>query len=158
MSRQEDIKNDPALIGAMQAAYRAKRIDLFVSFEKLNRQGSPVFNAWDNLTPLLVLMLASLAVLLSLGVIAGIGCMFITILAYLMLIRFWVAHRLHGRLVQIALLDSRRFQACWKFGGFALVLVDTKEACMAPDGDWRKFVRRHLQPTIQEETNVGFGL
>lgn len=154
----EDTRNDPVLVGAMQAAYRAKRIDFYIVFEKLNRQGSPVFSPWDNLTPLLLLMFASLAVLLSLGVIAGIACMFITMGAYLFFIRYWVSHRLHERLVRIALHDVRHFQLCWRFGGFAIGLRDTKEGCMAPDGDWRKFVRRHLQPPIQEDASLGMGL
>ena len=154
----EDTRNDPALVGALQAAHRANRIDLFIVFDKLNRQGSPVFNPWDNLAPLLILMLGSLAVLLSLGVIAGIVCMTLAIPVYIFFIRFWVVQRLRHRLIRLALHDVRHFQACWRFGGFALVLVNSKEACLAPDGDWRKFVRRHLQPTLNEETNLGMGL
>lgn len=150
-----DTRNDEALHGAIRAAHHAKRVELRIAYDTLNRHGSPVYDLWDNLLPLLLLMVASMAMLLALGMLVGMIAMLLGILIYLLGIQHWIAFRLYDRTLRVALLDTKRFQILWKHGGIALLLPDTGEVCKAPEGDWRKFVRRYLSPVAEDH---GLGL
>ena len=102
-------------------------------------------------------MVLALLVLLNKGMLIGMMAMLAGILAHLLAIRYWIAHRLYRRMIRVGLYSAPNFKAVWRHGGLGLRLRESGEICLAPEGDWRKFVRRHLAPALEDAT-LGFGL
>ncbi len=112
----------------------------------LDVQGSPVHSPWDNLAPLLILMLLALVILLSAGMAFGIVAMTIGALLHLTLTRYFVAWQIQRRTLAYMVESVAHWQAVWERGGVGILLKGSGELpCFAPLGDWRKFARRNLR-------------
>ncbi|MEO0035616.1 MAG: hypothetical protein RLZZ501_1639 [Pseudomonadota bacterium] len=121
------------------------RIQLFADPRMIDFQGSPVHDQWDHLLPLIGLMTLALAILLLGGLAVGIVGMFLFVLVYLVINRTFIGWRLRTRTQDYLCQDIGRFLALWRMGGIALTIPGAGEApCVAPKGDWRKFIRRHF--------------
>jgi len=139
------ILNDEALHAALCAALDARRVELVADPAALSHTRSPLFSEWDNLAPLLGLMPASLVVLLFGGLAWGIAAMAGSALVLLFGLRHWAAHRIRQRADMAVRSAPDLLDRLWRHGGMALVpRGNGVESCLAPDGDWRGFVRQHL--------------
>jgi hypothetical protein len=143
--RDRKDREDEQLHGQLRAALLAGRIEVFTDARVLDFEGSPVRQHWDHLLPLTVLMTLALVVLLAAGVAVGIVVMTLIVLAHLFGNRHYVAWRLRTRALAYMAEGTAQFQALWQLGGVALVVKGGNEPpCLAPKGDWRKFIRRNL--------------
>jgi hypothetical protein len=149
-SKPGEKKRDRALYARLMESYQADRIGIFVDFDRLNHPRSPVWNPWENIGPLLVLLGGSLASMffikpLTVGVLAGTAMMVLGVLFYLFVMRPWIAQRLYRRATDAATENLHNWNLLWKMGGLVITLnYMNKTRCVAPDGDWRAFVTRYL--------------
>lgn len=129
----------------LRAAVLTKRLDVYTDPRLLDFQGSPVHDGWDHLSPLVVMMCLALAILLAFGVPLGIVAMTVGALAHLAGIKYYVAWRLRQRAKTYMLESAGHFAQLWQLGGVALVVHGGNEPpCLAPRGDWLKYIRRNF--------------
>lgn len=145
--RQKKLREDEELHERLCRAVATRRMEIYTDQRMLDFQGSPVHNGWDHLAPLLILMVLALAILLATGVAIGIVAMTFGALAHLLGIKHFVAWRIRARTKAYMMQSVGHFQQVWDLGGIAVVMLGGNEPpCLAPRGDWRKFVRRNLPP------------
>ncbi len=140
------ISRDQLLFDALKKAYDDGDIHVATNFSILNQPGSPVYSAFDNIMPLLIMIIASLGIMLLFKLIVGIFVMIGAVLVHLFAVRPFVAHHMHNRLVEILFASPDHWKAMWKYGGFTIGVHDKENAlCVAPTGDWRAFADKHLR-------------
>ncbi len=138
-------RRDRALFGRLVESYQADRIGIFIDFDRLNTPRSPVFSPWENVAPLLIILLLAMAVMLLLDLLFGTVAMVLGVLAYLFLVRPWISQRVYRRSIDAATDNLHNWNVLWKLGGLVLTLnYMSKTRCVSPDGDWRAFVTRYL--------------
>jgi len=143
--RDRKNREDEQLHEQLRGAVTAGRVQVFTDPRVLDFQGSPVHQHWDHLLPLTLLMTLALIILLAAGVAVGIVVMTLCVLAHLFGNRYYVAWRLKTRAQAYILADVIQFQTLWQMGGVAMATKGGNEPpCLAPKGDWRKFIRRNL--------------
>ena len=143
--RDRKNREDEQLHEQLRGAVTAGRVQVFTDPRVLDFQGSPVHQHWDHLLPLTGLMTLALIILLAAGVAVGIVVMTLCVLAHLFGNKYYVAWRLKTRAQAYMLADVIQFQTLWQMGGVAMVTKGGNEPpCLAPKGDWRKFIRRNL--------------
>ncbi|MBX9634763.1 MAG: hypothetical protein K2X44_07250 [Magnetospirillum sp.] len=143
--RAKKALEDEQLHERLGEAMLSGRVEFYTDQRMLDFQGSPVHNSWDHLAPLLVLMCLALAILLSTGVAFGIIAMTLGALGHLLGIKHLVAWRIRARARDYVLLSAAHLHQLWHLGGMVLVMKgSTEPPCVAPRGDWRKFVKRNL--------------
>ena len=144
-------KRDRALYARLVESYHADRIGIFVDFDRLNRPRSPVWDPWENVGPLLLILIGSLALMFFVHLLVGTGVMVLGVLLYLFLVRPWIAQRLYRRAIDAATDNLHNWNILWKLGGLVIALnYMNKTRCVSPDGDWRAFVTRYL-PEMEME-------
>ncbi|MBF0391748.1 MAG: hypothetical protein HQL38_03605 [Alphaproteobacteria bacterium] len=132
---------DEVLHAALAKAIAEGRVSVFLETARLNTPRSPVFRISDTVAPLVVLGSLSLLTLLFFGLIAGMAAMVATVLYQLLLHRHVVTQLLLARTLTLAARGAHAWEVLWTFGGVGLTLRDLPEiGCLAPRGDWRKFV------------------
>jgi hypothetical protein len=140
---------DDGLHEKLRVGLEVGRIQLYTDARMIDFDGSPVHCHWDHLLPLTGLMTLALVILLAGGLALGIIAMTLFVMVYLLGNRYYVAWRLRTRTVAYLCQDVAHVQALWRLGGIALVVPGAGEPpCVAPKGDWRKFVRRHFGEAV----------
>ncbi|MFN3076088.1 MAG: hypothetical protein ABT940_04255 [Alphaproteobacteria bacterium] len=125
-------------------------IQVLVDYRLHNTSRSPVFSLWENIAPLLSLVLLSMAILVLKGVAFGTLALVLATLFYAFVLKPWVAHRVEERVVAALMDNLHDFKLLWGIGGIALSLTDSPGVgCAAPSGDWRNFARNSVP--VQEE-------
>ncbi|EME70438.1 hypothetical protein H261_08148 [Paramagnetospirillum caucaseum] len=143
--RERKGREEEQLHEQLCAAIRAGQVQVYTDPRLLDFQGSPVHQHWDHLLPLTIEATLALVVLLATGIATGIIAMTLCVLAHLYGNKYYVAWRLKTRALAYLLGSYPQFVALWQLGGIALVVKGVNEApCLAPKGDWRKFIRRNL--------------
>ncbi len=137
--------DDEALYGKLQTAIRSGHVVVYTDQHQLSFQGSPVHRSEDHLIPLLVTMGFALLLLLLGGLLAGLAGMALGAVLHWAGASHFVAWRIRTRTQAYLLSGLRSLEALWKMGGVAVGMKDSNEPpCLAPRGDWRRFVRRNL--------------
>ncbi len=145
MSKTGDKKRDRALYTRLVESYQADRVGIFVDFDRLNHPKSPVWNPWENIGPLLMILFGSLALMVFIHILVGIASMMLGVFFYLFVMRPWIAQRVYRRAIDAATENLHNWNLLWKQGGLVITLnFMNKTRCVAPDGDWRAFVTRYL--------------
>ena len=143
--RDRKSREDEQLHEQLRGAVLAGRVQVFTDPRVLDFPGSPVHQHWDHLLPLTILMTLALIILLAAGVAVGIVVMTLCVLAHLFGNKYYVGWRLRMRAQGYILTDVIQFQTLWQMGGVAMATKGGNEPpCLAPKGDWRKFIRRNL--------------
>lgn len=124
----------------LQHGVSSGRLKIFTDFRVFNQGHSPTYSPWDNVAPLLVLVLLSLALLVLVGIIVGVLALLLSVVLYAFLIRIWVMHRLHERTRQAMMQNLYNWELLWGMGGVVLANERTGQMCHAPGGNWRTFV------------------
>tara|TARA_R110000868_G_scaffold49607_6_gene159734 strand:- start:1553 stop:2098 length:546 start_codon:yes stop_codon:yes gene_type:complete len=138
-------KRDRALYARLVESYQADRVGIFVDFDRLNNPRSPVWNPWENITPLLLILIGSLTLMFFVHLLLGTATMVLGVIFYLFVMRPWIAQRVYRRAIDAATENLHNWNLLWKMGGLVVTLnYMNKTRCVAPDGDWRAFVTRYL--------------
>lgn len=148
-------KRDRALYARLIESYQADRIGIFVDFDRLNHPKSPVWDAWENVGPLLMILAMAMAVMFFVNLLLGTAAMVLGVLFYLFIVRPWIAQRLYRRALAAAIDNLHNWNILWKLGGLVITLnYMNKTRCVSPDGDWRAFVTRYLPEMEMEGVEV----
>ena len=133
----------------LREAYDENLIRFFVDFKRLNKIGSPVYDPWENVLPLLFLILGSLIVLLFQGVIMGTLALLIAMALFVLMVRPYMAARLKKRTETYMLKSPEHWDKVWKVGGVAVTLNHMSSiGCVAPTGNWKVFTRDNLTDVV----------
>jgi hypothetical protein len=144
-------RRDRALYARLVESYHADRIGIFVDFDRLNTPRSPLWNAWENVAPLLLVFIASLGLMFFVNLILGTAVMVLGVLFYLFIVRPWIAQRVYRRAIAASTENLHNWNLLWKLGGLVITLnFMNKTRCVSPEGDWRAFVTRYL-PEMEVE-------
>ncbi len=138
-------KRDRALYARLVESYQADRVSIFVDFDRLNHPRSPVWNPWENIAPLLIILIGSLTLVVFFHLLLGTATMVLGVIFYLFMLRPWIAQRVYRRAIDAAVENLHNWNLLWRMGGLVITLnYMNKTRCVAPDGDWRAFVTRYL--------------
>ncbi|MGC2854701.1 hypothetical protein ACM64Y_04430 [Novispirillum sp. DQ9] len=145
--------HDKLLHDRLRAAHERNVISIFTDFRVLNTPGSPVFNPWESVMPLLGLLLFAIVILLLGGILVGMAALAFGLAVYAFVVRGWLARQVYARTVITLMVDAKSFQSVWDHGGVVLAMTDRPQhQVRAPRGSWRTFVDRYLPQTDSAES------
>ncbi len=132
---------DKLIYQALVRAINHDKLRIYMDYGKINRPQSPLYDPWECLLPILVPILLGIVLMWLVGVLFGLLFIIGMILIYSNVIR----KRINALLIQRTkdYITSSYENCCelWAFGGVVLVNAENKQiGCVAPDGDWKKFV------------------
>ncbi|MFA7431877.1 MAG: hypothetical protein WCZ23_17105 [Rhodospirillaceae bacterium] len=140
--------HDKLLHDRLRAAHERNVISIYTEFQRLNTPGSPVFNPWESVLPLLGLLLFAVAIMLFGGILVGMAALAFGLVVYAVIVRQWLARQVYNRTLIALMVDAKTFQSVWDHGGVVLVMTDhPQHQARAPRGSWRAFVNRYLPQT-----------
>ena len=146
---------DVMLQHRLRAACERGVVTIYTDPTRLNASGSPVFDPWENILPLLALLLVSMFLMLY-TLIGGVVALLVMVGAYLFLVRPWIIERVRNRATRQMLVSVEYLDRIWAWGGVALTRADNPAiGAMAPSGSWRLFARRHLPEVVLPESLGG---
>ncbi len=148
-------KADLMVFKALQRALADDKIHLCLISSKINTPGSPIYNPWESLLPILCPVLLGLILIWAVGILTGIILMTLGVFLTSNLIRKKLEHRLLERALKTINSDYKSCCELWDFGGVVLVKADDKQrGCISPEGDWKEFVVRYFADLMVEKTEV----
>ncbi len=143
---------EAAMFDRLRGAYGRKIITVFTDPYSLNTVGSPVFDPWENTLALLASVIVALFVMIGVGLLAGVIALVVGVIIYVAILRPMITERVRQRAINAMLRSPKALDVLWKFGGVAITRTDHNSiGAMAPDADWRLFVRRHLPDVTMAE-------
>ena len=110
-------KRDRALYARLVESYQADRVSIFVDFDRLNHPRSPVWNPWENIGPLLLILIGSLSLMFFIHLLLGTATMALGVIFYLFMLKPWIAQRLYRRAIDAATENLHNWNLLWKMGG-----------------------------------------
>ncbi len=145
-------KADLLIYKALNSAFKQNKLRFYLNYEKINRPGSPVYNPWEVLLPILVPVVLGVILILWTNILVGI----LFIVAMLLLYIHYVKKRFYSNLVtrtkNMMEKDLNSFKTLWNYGGFVLVNAENKTiGCVAPKGDWKEFVVQNFADFMVEK-------
>lgn len=126
---------------ALQKAVAEDKLRLYLDYGKINRPGSPVYNPWECLLPILIPVLIGLILIISVGVIFGLLFIIAMIIVYSTYFKKKLYRIVIERTKKYLTASFENCEKLWTFGGIVLVNSTNKKiGCVAPEGDWKEFV------------------
>lgn len=134
---------------ALQQALTEEKAFIRIDFKRLNRYNSPFFNPWENLLPLIAIVLISFAIMFTDNLIIGLSVLVFLIFLYIILLPFILTPIMHARVLKRIVPRMEKFLVAWYYGGISLVLnADSSIVCKAPLGNWEAFVQEYFPDLI----------
>ena len=157
-------KADYLIYKALQTAIEKNQLRLYLDYGKINRPGSPVYDVWENLLPVLTPVIIGLILILTVSVFFGLAFIVSMIFVYITYFKKKVDRYLIERTKSYFIQSYDNCTKLWSFGGIVLVNANNKkQGCVSPEGDWKEFVVKNFadymitekEPSPQaEEENV----
>lgn len=144
---------DKLTFKALQKAVTQDKLRLYLDYGKVNRPGSPIYNPWECLLPILIPVLIGLILIISAGVIFGL----LFIIAMIIIYSTYFKKKLYRVVIERAkkylTASYENCEQLWKFGGIVLVNTANKKiGCVAPEGDWKEFVILNFSDYMLDDT------
>lgn len=134
-------KADLLIYKALNKAIENDQLRIYLDYGKINRPGSPVYEPWECLLPILVPVLVGLLLIFSVGVIFGLFFIVAMITLYSTHFKKKVYRRLIERTKNYITYSYENCDTLWNFGGLVFVnALNKKLGCVSPEGDWKDFV------------------
>ena len=134
-------KADKMAFRALKTAVEKDQLRLYMDYGKVNRPGSPIYNPWECLLPILIPVLIGLMLIIVVGVIFGLLFIVAMIMVYSTYFKKKLYHKVIERTKAYLISSYENCENLWKFGGIVLVNAENKKlGCVAPEGDWKEFV------------------
>ena len=145
-------KADILVFKAMQKAIEDNKLQICLINSKINIPGSPVYNPWEMLWPILAPVLLGLVLIGLVGVLLGLAVMVGGIILSSNVVNKKIEQRLYERAKNFFIYDYNSCNLLWEFGGIVLVNAnDKRHGCIAPDGNWKEFVILHFADYMTEK-------
>lgn len=157
-------KADRMIYKALTTAIEKDQLRIYLDYGRINRPGSPVYDVWENLLPVLTPVVIGLILILTVSVTFGLAFIIAMMLVYITYFKKKVDRYFLERTKTYFTSSYENCVKLWDFGGIVLVnALDKKIGCVSPEGDWKEFVVRNYadymieppqaQPTTQAEIN-----
>ena len=145
-------KADKMAFRALKTAVAKDKLRLYMDYGRVNRPGSPIYNPWESLLPILIPVLIGLILIILVGVIFGLLFIVAMIMIYTTYFKKKQYHKVIERTKSYLTSSYENCEDLWKFGGIVLVNAEDKKlGCVAPEGDWKEFVILHFADYMLEE-------
>lgn len=132
---------DTMAFNALQKAVEQDKLRIYLDYGKVNRPGSPIYNPWECLLPILFPVLIGLLLIVSVGVLFGLLFIIAMIFVYSTYFKKKLYRIVIERTKTFLTSDLDKCEQLWNFGGLVLVNTENKKSgCVAPEGDWKEFV------------------
>lgn len=146
---QPPTRQDLLIFQGLQRAIVEKKAFIKIDFKALNKIGSPFFNPWENVLPLLVILTLSLVSMIVNNLMTGTIVLTVLVLGYAFLMPFFLEPFMQNRVVKRVVPRIEKFLIAWRYGGFSICLsADARVSCSAPQGDWRTFTESYFPDLI----------
>lgn len=134
-------KADSLVFKALQKAVAEDKLHICLISSKVNVPGSPVYNPWESLLPVLLPVLCGLVLIGAVGILLGLAFMIAGIMLSSNLVKKKMEQRLSLRARDLLTSDYEACNQLWDFGGIVLVKADDKkQGCISPEGNWKEFI------------------
>lgn len=134
-------KADSLVFKALQKAVAEDKLHICLISSKVNVPGSPVYNPWEALLPVLLPVLCGLVLIGAVGILLGLAFMIAGIMLSSNLVKKKMEQRLSLRARDLLTSDYEACNQLWDFGGIVLVKADDKkQGCISPEGNWKEFI------------------
>lgn len=144
-------KAERLIYKAFQKAITEKLMYLYLDTNKINHPASPIYNPWENLLPLLIPIIIGLFLIMYQNIFIGLTFIIGTVIIYILGIKRLIGKLLLIRAKKYILQDFQHCQKLWTFGGLVLATATNKKnACFAPEDDWRDFVVQNFADLMTE--------
>ena len=138
----------------LNQAVEMGKLRIITNYQTLNRRGCPIYHPWENILPLLGLIMLALLVLLLEGMLFGIGALILAMLIFVTIVRPVLAKRLQDRTVRYMLARVENWERLWHIGGVIIIRADRPSlGCVAPKGNWSAFVYEHLGDCAEKKVS-----
>jgi hypothetical protein len=143
---------DRTLYTSLVHAGKSNLLVISVDPRRLNYPGSPVWQAEENVAPLIGLFAIAI-LLLFINALVGVAALVLCGPIFLLAIRPWIFLRVRQRAMDSAMLNMHNWEVLWRKGGLSLTSVVRRTRCQSPGGDWRTFVKDNV-PIVEVEASV----
>ncbi len=153
-------KADLLKFKALKTAIEIKKVDFLIDYNFLHKPGSPVYNPWDVVLPLLLVILFSMSLLVLYGIYIGLLTLVLALVLYVYGIRKIQAKCLKSKILKYMLKNHICWGEIWSFGGVAINIKggEIRNSVIAPEGDWKDFAVLNFADLMiddkKEEENV----
>ncbi|MBO4521260.1 MAG: hypothetical protein J5787_08660 [Alphaproteobacteria bacterium] len=145
-------KEDMVVFQGLQRALVEKKAFIKVNFKKLNRFKSPFFNPWENVLPLLTILIISLLLMIFRNLVIGTTALLVMCFVYALCMPYFLEPFMQNRVTKRIVPRIEKFLIAWRYGGISIVLTaDPKYFCQAPLGSWKQFTISYFSDLIPEE-------
>jgi len=145
-------RRDLLMYNAMVKAIEQKMVRVAINFGVLNKVGSPVYNPWENLLPILSPLILGLVMMFMSGIIGGMVIMLLGLMLYGMFFKTVVSAILENRTVAYITKNYEQWQTIWDMGGITVLsTLYANVGCASPEGDWKQFVALNISDLMVEE-------
>lgn len=152
MPIQPPTRQDLLIFQGFQRAVVEKKALIKVNFKHLNRFKSPFFNPWENVLPLLAVLMISLGLMIFDSLVVGTAVLLVFAIGFAFLMPYFLEPFMHNRVVNRIVPRIEKFLIAWRYGGITIVLAaDPHYTCKAPYGDWRHFIETYFSDLIPED-------
>lgn len=132
---------DTMAFNALQKAVEQDKLRIYLDYGKINRPGSPIYNPWECLLPILVPVMIGLLLIFSVGVLFGLLFIIAMIIVYSTYFKKKLYRIVIERTKKFIISNLDNCEQLWMFGGLVLVNAENKKiGCVSPEGDWKEFV------------------
>src|SRR5690348_4857044 len=128
--------NDRTLYTSLVHAESSKLLTITVDARRLNYPGSCVWQAHENVAPLIGLFAVALIIMFA-NMLAGLAAIVLCAPIYLTLVRPWILLRVQKRALESALRNLHNWELLWRKGGLMIANSARRTRCQSPGGDWR---------------------
>ena len=148
-------KADYLIYKALQTAIEKNQLRLYLDYGRINRPGSPVYDVWENLLPVLTPVVIGLILIISVSVFFGLAFIVAMILVYITYFKKRVDLYLIERTKDYFMQSYNNCVKLWSFGGIVLVNAeDKRHGCVSPEGDWKEFVVKNFADYMVAEKDA----
>lgn len=145
-------KADCLIYKALKKAIEKDQLRLYLDSGKVNRPGSPVYDVWESLLPVLTPVVIGLILILAVSVIFGLSFIVGMIFIYSTYFKKKTHRYLIERTKTYLTGSYENLEKLWNFGGIVLAAANNKKVgCIAPEGDWKEFVVRNFSDYMTDK-------
>lgn len=146
---QPPTREDLLIFQGLQRALVENKAQIKIDFKRLNKSGSPFFNPWENILPILVILTLSMSLMIVDNLIMGTIALLVLSVVYAFFMPFFLEPFMYNRVVKRIVPKIEKFLIAWRYGGISVVLTaDNHFSCTAPSGDWRYFTENYFPDLI----------
>ena len=145
-------RQDLFIFQGLQRALSEKKAYVKVNFKKLNKFKSPFFNPWENILPLMAILVLSIFLMIADNLIIGMAVLMVSCIAYAFLMPYFLEPFMQNRVTKRIVPRIEKFLVAWRYGGITLVVTaDPRFSCQAPLGNWQQFTEMYFGDLIPQD-------